>query len=363
MSTAAGMHLEYALQRAAFSLDVTLDIPLHGITGIFGASGAGKTTLLRCIAGLEHAPGSELVVAGECWQDASSSRAVHERDIGYVFQEPRLFGHLSVRANIEYGVRRRPRDAGPDFAATVALLGLEALLERRPATLSGGEAQRVAIARALMRAPRFVLMDEPLASLDAARKDEILPYLERLHYESAIPIIYVSHNLEEICRLCDHLVVLDHGRVVASAELQTVLVRMDLPQLAGDEAGSVIRGRIEKLDDEFGLTLLTFAGGELWLPGRLGAVGSHLRLRIRANDISLCRERPVNTTVLNLLDCVIEDVQDTRASTQLVRIVAGQERLVARITRRSREELNLQPGDTLVAQVKAVAVRGPQFGE
>jgi len=342
---------------------VTLDIPLQGITGIFGASGAGKTTLLRCIAGLEHAPGGELLVAGDCWQDARSCRAVHERDIGYVFQEPRLFSHLSVRANIEYGMRRRPLDAGPDFAATVALLGLDALLERRPATLSGGEAQRVAIARALMRAPRCVLMDEPLASLDAARKDEILPYLEQLHQESAVPIIYVSHNLEEICRLCDYLVVLDHGRVVANAELQLVLVRMDLPQIAGDEAGSVILGRIENFDEKFGLTLLTFSGGQLWLPGRLGEVGSKLRLRIRANDISLCRQRPAKTTVLNLLDVVIEDVQDTRGPTQLVRIVAGQERLIARVTRRSREELNLQPGDRLVAQVKAVAVRGPQFGE
>jgi len=208
-----------------------------------------------------------------------------------------------------------------------------------------------------------VLMDEPLASLDAARKDEILPYLEQLHQESAVPIIYVSHNLEEICRLCDYLVVLDHGRVVANAELQLVLVRMDLPQIAGDEAGSVILGRIENFDEKFGLTLLTFSGGQLWLPGRLGEVGSKLRLRIRANDISLCRQRPANTTVLNLLDVVIEDVQDTRGPTQLVRIVAGQERLIARVTRRSREELNLQPGDRLVAQVKAVAVRGPQFGE
>lgn len=363
MSAADSMHLQYRLQRAEFSLDVSLDVPLHGITGIFGASGAGKTTLLRCIAGLENAPGGELVVAGECWQDARFCKAVHDRDIGYVFQEPRLFSHLSVRANIEYGMRRSQRDDGPEFAATVALLGLEALLERRPAKLSGGEAQRVAIARALMRAPRFVLMDEPLASLDAARKGEILPYLERLHHESAIPIIYVSHNLDEICRLCDQLVVLDHGRVVANAELQSLLVQFDLPQIAGNEAGSVISGRIENFDEKFGLTELAFSGGTLWLPGRLGSVADKLRLRIRANDISLCRERPSYTTVLNLLDVVIEDVQDTRAPTLLVRIVAGQERLIARVTRRSREEMNLRPGDKMVAQVKAVAVRGPQTGE
>ncbi|MDA1062737.1 MAG: molybdenum ABC transporter ATP-binding protein [Proteobacteria bacterium] len=363
MSSIDEIALRYRLQRADFSLDVALQLPLSGITGIFGASGSGKTTLLRCIAGLEAAPGSELVVTGECWQDATFSKPPHERQIGYVFQEPRLFKHLDVRANIEYGMRRSLGRDTPAFEKVIALLGIEALLERKPAKLSGGEAQRVAIARALLRAPRFVLMDEPLASLDAARKNEILPYLERLHAESSIPIIYVSHNIDEICCLCDHLVVLDQGRVAASGELQSVLVRMDLPQVMGDAAGSILDGRIANFDAKYSLSLLTFAGGELWLPGRLGNIGDRYRLRIRANDVSLSRTRPQDTTVLNLLDVVIEAVQDAPPAAQLIRVLAGQQRLVARITRRSRENLNLQPGDRVVAQVKAVAVSRPNFGE
>ena len=363
MTPRQSVQLKYAVQRADFSLAVALDIPMQGITGIFGASGAGKTTLLRCIAGLEDAPGSDLIVAGERWQGENVSRPVHERNVGYVFQEPRLFGHLKVRANIEYGMRRRRSDDGPDLAAVVELLGLGALLERWPNELSGGEAQRVAIARALLRAPEFVLMDEPLASLDVSRKDEILPFLDRLHAESSIPVIYVSHNIEEICRLCDHLVILDGGRVVADGELQSVLVQMDVPQLVGEEAGSVIVGSIASYDEKYDLTLMSFSGGELWLPGRLGGMSDNLRLRIRANDISLSKVQPSQTTVLNLLDVVIEEIQDRLGPTLLVRLAVGQERLIARITRRSCEELNLQPGDKVVAQVKAVAVRGPDIGE
>ncbi|MGI9271825.1 MAG: molybdenum ABC transporter ATP-binding protein [Woeseiaceae bacterium] len=352
------VQFKYALQRKDFSLDVALDIPMRGITGIFGASGAGKTTLLRCIAGLEDAQAGELVVAGERWQDEKYSRATFDRNIGYVFQEPRLFRHLDVQANIEYGMRRSANNDGPDFAAIIELLGLENLLARRPDELSGGEAQRVAIARALLRGPKFVLMDEPLASLDAARKDEILPFLDRLHAQSQTPIIYVSHNLDEICRLCDFLIVLNAGKVAASGELQSVLVDLELPQLMGDEAGSVILGRVADYDASYGLTLVSFSGGQLWLPGRLGDAEQNLRLRIRASDISLCRERPTQTTVLNLLDVVVDDIQDTRAPTTLVRVAAGEERLIARITRRSQEELNLRPGDRVIAQVKAAAVRG-----
>jgi len=363
MTSRQTVQLKYEVQRADFSLAVALDIPMQGVTGIFGASGAGKTTLLRCIAGLEDAPGGDLVVAGERWQGEDVSRPVHERNIGYVFQEPRLFGHLQVGANIEYGMRRRSSKAGPDFAAVVELLGLEALLERWPNELSGGESQRVAIARALLRAPEFVLMDEPLASLDASRKDEILPFLDRLHAESSIPVIYVSHNLEEICRLCDHLVILDDGRVVADGELQSVLVQMDVPQLVGEEAGSVIVGSVASYDEKYDLTLMSFSGGKLWLPGRLGGMSDNLRLRIRANDISLSRSRPAETTVLNLLDVVIEEIQARLGPTLLVRLAVGQERLIARITRRSCEELSLQPGDKVVAQIKAAAVRGPDIGE
>ena len=198
----AAINLHYVFRRTEFSLDVDLQVPMQGITGIFGESGSGKTTLLRCIAGLEQPTTGHLSVDGEVMP-----RAIHERQIGYVFQEPRLFRHLDVRRNLEYGHRRRRNSKdGVDFDQIVGLLDLERLINRTPDELSGGEAQRVAIARALLCAPRLVLMDEPLAALDRARKDEILPFLDRLHTELSLPILYVSHNIEEVCRLCDHLV-------------------------------------------------------------------------------------------------------------------------------------------------------------
>ena len=363
MSNASTLKFRYELRRAEFQLNAKAELPLQGVTGIYGHSGAGKTSLLRCLAGLEDPAVGELSVAGVEWHGSNGCLPPQQREVGYVFQEPRLFRHLNVRENMEYGLRRRRSDNGPKFADVVELLGLESLLLRGTSELSGGEAQRVAIGRALLRAPRVVLMDEPLASLDAARKAEILPYLDRLHSEAAVPIVYVSHNIEEICRLCDHLLVLEQGQIVASGELQAVLVRLDLPELAGDEAGAMIVGEIAEYDAHYDLTRVSFSGGSLWLPGNIGTIADSLRLRIKASDISLSRERPTQSSILNLIDVSVEDIQDTRHPTQLLRIVAGQDRLIARITRRSREEMNLQPGDNVVAQIKAAAVRGPKIGE
>ena len=359
MNAGSVIQVCYAMRRENFALDVDLKLPLRGITGVFGASGTGKTSLLRCIAGLERPSTGKLVVAGDVWQDDASNqwRAVHKRDIGYVFQEPRLFAHLDVRGNIEYGLRRREHGGTPDVDRVISLLGLEPLLNRRPGDLSGGEAQRVAIARALLCAPRFVLMDEPLASLDQARKDEILPFLDRLHAESEVPIIYVSHNIEEICRLCDHLVVIHNGRVVADGELQSVLVRMDLPILAGEEAGSIIQGTAVAYDENDDLTRLQCTGGDLWVPGKANMDGSTLRLRIRANDVSLCRNRPEQSTILNIMPVVVDAIQADHGPSALVRLVLGTDRIIARVTRRSIRELGLQKGDKIFAQIKSVAVR------
>jgi len=359
MNAANDIRIRYALQRDNFTLDVDLELPLRGITGVFGPSGAGKTSLLRCIAGLENPASGKLVVAGDTWQDSSSGawRAVHERDVGYVFQEPRLFAHLNVRGNIEYGTRRRQHDGAADVDHVIAMLGLEQLLGRKPDELSGGEAQRVAIARALLCAPRFVLMDEPLASLDQARKDEILPFLDRLHAEAEVPIVYVSHNIDEICRLCDHLLVMDAGRVVADGSLQSVLVQMDIPALGGQQAGSVIQGNVRDYDEGDDLTHLQFSGGELWVPGKAKIDGSPLRLRIRANDVSLCRARPLQSTILNIVPAVVEEIQPDRGPSTLVRLVLGQDRIVARVTRRSIRELKLKTGDAIFAQIKSVAVK------
>lgn len=352
--------IRYLLQRGSFTLDVDLDIPMCGITGIFGESGSGKTTLLRCIAGLETSGMGKLVIGGDIWQDRARkiSRPIHEQEIGYVFQEPRLFRHLSVRRNLEYGQQRaRAHQNGIMFEQAVELFDLQRLLDRTPADLSGGEAQRVAIARALLRSPRLLLMDEPLAALDSARKNEILPFLDRLHNELQIPIVYVSHHIEEICRLCDHLLVLEKGRIIAEGDLQSVLVRLDLPLLSGEEAGSVIRGTISGYDNEYDLTHLAFSGGEILVPGRIGETGDARRIRIRASDISLCRDRPEQSTMLNILPAIIEEIQPASGPMLLLRLKLGSDRMIARITRRSCDKLTLRKGDELLAQIKAVAIR------
>lgn len=352
--------LRYRLERADFSLDVDLKIPLRGITGIFGESGAGKTTVLRCVAGLERPSLGKLVVDGEVWQDQAANicRPIHERRIAYVFQEPRLFWHLNVLQNLEYGQRRtRAQQNGFEFDQIVDLLGLHKLLHRAPDELSGGEAQRVAIARALLRAPRLMLMDEPLAALDRTRKDEILPFLDRLHAQLSVPILYVSHNIEELCRLCDYLVVMDGGRVLAAGEIQSVLVRLDLPLLAGEDAGSVIRCTVKGYDAEYELTRLGFSGGMFLVPGRFGEQDEELRLRIRANDVSLCRDRPRHSTILNIIPATVEQIKPFQGPLVMVRLVVGLDRLTARITRRSCDELGLKKGDEVLAQIKAVAVR------
>ena len=347
--------VRYELQRGDFSLDVDVDIPMRGITGVFGESGSGKTALLRCIAGLERGASGRLVIAGEVWQDETISRPVHDREIGYVFQEPRLFAHLNVRQNIEYG-RRRGRREDVGFDEAVELLGLRYLLERSVDTLSGGEAQRVAIARALLRSPRVVLMDEPIASLDRARRDEILPFLDGLHAALSIPVIYVSHSIDEVIRLCDYLLVMERGRIVAAGEIQEVLLRADLPLLGGEEAGAIIHASVLEHDPRDGLTKIAFDGVEMWVPGAY-ETGVPLRLRIRANDVSICRENPGTSTILNVLPAVIDSVNTDGSSSELVQLVIGAERILARITRRSRAQLDLRPGEKVLAQIKSVAVK------
>jgi molybdate transport system ATP-binding protein len=347
--------VRYRLRRSDFSLDVDADVPMRGITGVFGESGAGKTALLRCIAGLERAAEGRLVVAGDVWQDDTTSRPVHQREVGYVFQEPRLFAHLDVRQNIEYGQRRgRREDVGFDEA--VELLGLRDLLDRRVDTLSGGEAQRVAIARALLRSPRVVLMDEPIASLDRARRDEILPFLDRLHSALSIPVIYVSHSIEEVIRLCDYLLVMERGRIIAAGEIQDVLLRADLPLLGGEEAGAIIHARAIDSDAGDGLTRIAFGGIDMWVPGTY-ETGAQLRLRIRANDVSLSREDTGASTVLNVLPASIESIRDDGESCALVQLAVGSGHILARVTRRSRAMLSLEPGDRVLAHIKSVAVK------
>ncbi len=353
------------LPRHGFTLDVDLQLPGRGISALFGPSGCGKTTLLRALAGLERAAG-RVALGDAVWQDDAQRRFMptHQRPLGYVIQEAALFPHLSVGANLDYG-RRRSGAAAQAFALdkVVALLGIGALMDRRPATLSGGERQRVAIARALATAPRLLLMDEPLAALDAPRKAEILPYLERLQRELALPIVYVTHALDEVARLADHLVLLEAGRMRAAGPLAELLARPDLPLAQQDEAGVVITARVDHHDTAYGLSRVAFDGGALWVGQTDAAPGDAVRARVLARDVSVARQHPQQTSVLNVLPVVLEAMQADR-STALLRLRLGDPGqrsgtpvwLLARITRRSAEGLALQPGDALFAQVKGVAL-------
>jgi molybdate transport system ATP-binding protein len=358
------------LPRRGFTLDVDLQLPGQGITALFGRSGCGKTTLLRALAGLERAAG-RVALGDAVWQDDARHRFMptHERPLGYVIQEAALFPHLSVRANLDYGRRRVVADAGSTAAAgfgldgVVDLLGIQALMDRRPATLSGGERQRVAIARALATAPRLLLMDEPLAALDTARKAEILPYLERLHRALALPIVYVTHAMDEVARLADHLVLLEAGAVRAAGPLAELLARPDLPLARQDEAGVVINARVDQHDASYGLTRVAFDGGALWVGQTGAAPGDAVRARVLARDVSVARQRPQETSVLNVLPVVLETLQ-ADGSTTVLRLRLGAAGpgsatpvwLLARITRRSADLLALQPGDALYAQVKGAAL-------
>ena len=356
------------LPRRDFTLDVDLQLPGRGVTALFGASGCGKTTLLRALAGLERAAG-RVALDEAVWQDDGRRLFVppHQRALGYVIQEAALFPHLDVRANLAYG-RRRAGPAAQGFAldAVIDLLGIGALMARRPATLSGGERQRVAIARALATAPRLLLMDEPLAALDAPRKAEILPYLERLQRELALPVVLVTHAMDEVARLADHLVLLDAGQVRAAGPLATLLARADLPLARQDDAGVVIAARVDHHDTAYGLSRVVFDGGALWVGATSAAPGAPVRARVLARDVSVARVRPQESSVVNVLPVRLDSLQ-ADGHTTLLRLRLGGAApqdaaqaaptwLLARITRRSADTLALQPGDALFAQVKGVAL-------
>jgi molybdate transport system ATP-binding protein len=346
------------MQQGRFSLDAEFTAPARGVTALFGPSGSGKTTLLRCIAGLERASGA-LHVNGATWQDDKTFVPVHQRPLGYVFQEASLFPHLSVRANLEYGYRRivpAARKVQPE--QVVEWLGLSHLVGRGdPAQLSGGERQRVAIGRALLVSPSLLLMDEPLSALDAASRQEIMPYLERLHRDLDIPVLYVSHALDEVARLADHLVLLQQGRVVASGALGETLARLDLPTAHFDDAGGVIEAQVARHDEKYHLTQLDFPGGQLWVSRVDRPFGTRVRARVLARDVSIATQVPQGTSINNILNARIEEIRDEGPDKVMVRMAVGESQaLLARITRRSRDHLGLVIGMYVCAQVKSVAL-------
>jgi molybdate transport system ATP-binding protein len=371
MSESTTLQLTARLQRSGFLLDVDLTLPGRGVSVLYGPSGSGKTTCLRVLAGLEPQATGTVRVGADVWQDSAQRvmRPVHQRALGYVFQEASLFEHLSVQRNLMFGYTRTPaaeRRHGWDHG--LELLGIAHLLQRMPHELSGGERQRVAMARALATSPRVLLMDEPLASLDAARKAEILPWLEQLHERLDIPVVYVTHSPDEMARLADHLVLLEAGRVRAQGPVESLMTRLDLPLAQGDAAASLIEARAVGHSTADQLGVLEFEGGQLLLPQALQAAlppGTVVRVRIQARDVSLSLLKPEQTSVLNILPATVVDVADDTPGQVLVGLrLAGLKqgdgeravRLLSRISALSARRLGIAPGLPVYAQIKGVAM-------
>lgn len=360
MTAAASSRIRLQVARDGFELAVDLALPATGITVLFGASGSGKTTVLRCVAGLERARPGLVQIGTDVWQDDAARLFLPtwQRPLGYVFQEASLFEHLTVKANMEYGLKRvRSREVGRVTDSAIGLLGIEKLLDRMPTQLSGGERQRVAIARALATQPRLLLLDEPLAALDQARKQEILPWLERMRDELSVPMLYVTHSAEELARLADHLVVLDQGRVKAEGPAAAVLSSIDSPVLVGDDACALLSGQVAERDARWHLSRVAFDGGSLWLRDSGLPVGHAVRLRVLARDVSIAADEPHDTSIQNHLPCIIESSgPDAHPSQVLLRVSVGASTLLARITGKSFVSLNLRPGKSAWIQVKSVAL-------
>jgi molybdate transport system ATP-binding protein len=347
----------FHIERDGFVLDVDVTFPVRGATAFFGPSGCGKTTLLRAIAGLVRDPNGFCRVGDALWQAGSHFLPPHRRPLGFVFQEASLFPHLSVRHNLEYGFKRVPRpQRRVTLSEAVELLGVESLLTRRPHGLSGGERQRVAIARALLTSPRLLIMDEPLAALDRASKREILPYLERLHNELAMPVLYVSHAPDEVARLADHLVLLDSGQVRAAGPIGELLTRLDLPREQGAEAEAIIEARIAGHDERYHLSYLDFAGGRFSVARNALPIGHSARLRVLARDVSITLQPQTGTSILNIFPASIDDLIEEGPAQMLVRLDIAGVPVLSRITRKSANVLALAPGKQVYAQVKAVAL-------
>jgi molybdate transport system ATP-binding protein len=352
LEVSVGTRLGAFALEAAFASD-------GGVTALFGRSGSGKTSVLNAIAGLLRPERGRIALDGEALFDAAAGVdvAVHRRRIGYVFQEGRLLPHITVRQNLLYG-RRFARGSGAvPYDKVIELLGLARLLERRPHDLSGGEKQRVAIGRALLADPRLLLMDEPLAALDAPRKSEILYYVERLRDELRVPIVYVSHSLDEVVRLADTIVVMSEGRALYAGPVPEAMARMELrPYLGRFEGGAVIDARVGEQDLEMGLARLDFPGGALLAPDVDALPGERVRVRIRARDVSLATVRPESISMLNVLACRVVAVGEPAGASVDVQLDASGTPLIARVTRKSVAALGLAPDVPVYALIKSVAI-------
>ena len=340
----------------SFILDANFSIPDKGVTVIFGPSGSGKTSLLRVLAGLERAHNGFLKIGDLIWQDSENFVLTHNRQIGYVFQDTTLFDHLNVQGNLDYGMKRSSNIEKEFIDSILNLLDIKILLNRSTAQLSGGEKQRVAIARALLIKPKILLMDEPLSALDIKRKQEILPYLDALHNDLDIPIIYVTHSPDEASRLADYLLLLDNGQVIGSGPINNMLTRFDLPMSHGSEATSLVEAKVISREKEFDLMHLEFPGGEFIVPDNKLAIGSNVRLRVSARDVSLTKEKQIDTSILNIFPAIVDEMSPEGKAQIMVRLKIKEITLLTLITKKSAKVLNLKNGSKVFAQIKSAAI-------
>lgn len=351
-------------QRGSFVLDIDAEIQLQGVTALFGKSGAGKSSLLRIIAGLDHIPGNRVNFDQEVWQNDQQKicLAAHQRQVGYVFQNPSLFEHLNVKGNLDYARKRasaRPYTGDQtDSTDFLSALGVDHLMSRKVSGLSGGEKQRVAIARALLSRPRILLMDEPVSALDGASREEVLSLIQSIQKKLSIPVIYVSHSLDEVARLADQLVLIEEGRIRAQGPTVDMLLHPGIAlQSMNRAAETIVDARVVELDEKYGLCRLAFAGGDLWVANQSLAVGDQSRARIMARDLSITLERQTGTSIQNIVEAQVRGIRDDGQGAQLlVELDARGCKLLAQITRRSRDQLGLFEGKAVYAQIKSVAL-------
>lgn len=339
-----------------FCLDITCEIPGTGVTAIYGRSGSGKSTLLDCIAGLRDPEAGKISFGNNGWFDQDRPTPPWERRIGYVFQDTRLFPHLTVQGNLDYAAKRAV-SAGPmPRDQLVSTLGLTNLLPQTPETLSAGQKQRVAIGRALLSAPQLLLLDEPLANLDQQASGECLALLQQLAQSLELPMLYVSHDIEEVSQLADHLLLLEDGKLLDQGSMLEMSTRLNSRLAHEEQAAAILLGKVQAQDNDFSLTEIIVEGEALFVNHLDQPIGSHRRLRIPARDVSICLARPEDSSILNILPVTVEEIEACHGARLLLRLALGEQHLLARITRKSAERLSLRVGDKVFAQIKSVAL-------
>ena len=339
-----------------FTLDAKFTTPDKGITVIFGPSGSGKTTLLRAIAGLEKGDSGFLKVGDSIWQTDDNFVPTHKRQIGYVFQDAGLFDHLDVSGNLNYVTKRKTGLKKVFIDSIYTLLDIESLLNRRIGQLSGGEKQRVAIARALLTNPKILLLDEPLSALDLKRKNEILPYLDSLHNQLEIPILYVTHSQDETSRLADHIMLIEDGKIIGNGPINEMLTSFDMPLSHSGDAISIFEARVISRDTDFNLMHLEFNGGQFIVPDNALPIDSLVRIRVAARDVSITKKKQSDTSILNIFPAIVEEIVPEGNAQVIVRLTLNGVVLLACLTRKSSASLKLDKGSSVFVQVKSVAI-------